>query len=87
MGEQVFWASGIIVVAAEAHVALFVDIDSQGIPGRDYNPHSEVKLPVHDQHRVLYVLLDDPRLLGDSTRILAYDWFQMIHVVLSVARA
>lgn len=87
MGEQVFWASGIIVVAAEAHVALFVNIDSQGVPGRDYNPHSEVKLPVHDQHRVLYVLLDDPSRLGACARVLAYDWFQMIHVVLGVARA
>lgn len=31
-------------MAAETHVALLIDVDAQGIPSRDHDPHAYVKL-------------------------------------------
>ena len=46
MREQILWASGVVIVAAETHVTLFVDIDLQGVPSGDHYPDSDVQLAI-----------------------------------------
>ena len=81
--EKVLRAAWVVIIAAEAHVALLVNIDTKWIPWWDYDPYSDVKLTVHDQHRVFNVLLDNPCLLRIGIDIIA-PRFHVTHVVLSV---
>jgi len=51
---------GTVVLAAESYVPLFIHVHSQRVPAVNYYPHSEVKLALHYQHRILYVFLNHP---------------------------
>ena len=64
MTEQVGWGPRVVVIAGEPAVAILVDVDAQWVPGWDDDPHADVELALHDQHWILDVLLDHPRLLG-----------------------
>ena len=74
----VFW---IIIIAAKSYVALFEDINLQGVPVGDNDPHSNVQLAIHDYQWVLDVLLDDPGLLGVDVGVVV-DLLGWVYVVL-----
>ena len=84
MGEQVLGTSRVIVIAAKAHVTLFIDIDLEWVPRWDHHPHAYVKLSIHDKHRILDVFLDHPRLLCVRSLVTDY-WLHMAHVVILAA--
>ena len=82
--EKVRWAARVVVIAAKTEIALLEDVDAEGVPRGDDNPHADVKLAIKDQHWVLDVLLDHPRLLRVGLAVLSY-WFHVVQVVLSSA--
>ena len=63
MAEKVGGLLGVIVIATEAQVAILVHIDAEWVPRGNNHPDTNVELPLHDQHGILDVLLDDPGLL------------------------
>ena len=67
MSVEIRWASWIVIVAAETQVALPINVDLQRVPAGDDDPHANVKLSIHDQHRVLNVFLNYPRLFRESS--------------------
>lgn len=77
------WAARVIVIAAEAQVALLVDVNLEGVPAGDYYPHADVKLTIHNQHRVLDIFLNHPGLFRVRLIVWHACWF-MIHVILRI---
>ena len=51
---------GTVILAAEPDVPLLVHIYSERVPAINHNPHAEVELALHNQHRVFYVFLNHP---------------------------
>lgn len=85
MRKEVFRAARVVIIAAEAQVALLVNIDSQRVPAWDDDPHADIKFSIHDQHWVLNVLLDDPCLLGVALGVIERHLsLNLIHVVLRI---
>ena len=58
----------VVVMATKSNVAVFEPVNSQRIPRGYYDPYSDIELPIHDEHRILDVLLYYPSLslLGSS---------------------
>ena len=78
-------ASWVVIIAAKSEIALFVDVYFERVPAGYDHPHANVKLPIHDQHRILDILLDDPGLFGVSlpiaVQLITADF---VHVVLRI---
>ena len=64
MTVQVIELFRVIIVRAEPEVAVFINVYLEWVPGRDYYPHSDVKLTPVYQHRVANIFLDHPSLLS-----------------------
>ena len=60
MPEAVLELTCVVVYAGESHVAVLPYVYSQWVPRLHDDPDSDVELAMHDEHRVLNVLLDDP---------------------------
>ena len=85
MRKQVFRAARVVIVAAEAQVALLVNVDTKWVPAWDDYPHADIKFAIHDQHWVLNVLLDYPCLLGVALGVIERHLsLNFIHVVLRI---
>ena len=72
VGKEIRRVSRVVVLADESDVTFFEDIDLQRIPVGDYHPHSDVQLAVHDQKRVLDILLNYPSFLRVNIHGIVY---------------
>jgi len=81
--KQVLRTLRVIVVAAEANVALLVEVDFERVPRRNDDPDADVELAIHYQHWVLYVLLNHPSLFCVHIVVVA-GRLHVVHVVLRV---
>ena len=79
MAEKVGGLLGVIVIATEAQVAILVHIDAEWVPRGNNHPDTNVELPLHDQHGILDVLLDDPVLHLATVENIVVDLTQVPH--------
>ena len=63
MHELIVQAIRVVVIGSETQVALVEIPDSQWLPRGHHYPLPDVELLIQDDHRVLYVLLNDPDLI------------------------
>ena len=85
MRKEIFRAAWVVIIAAKAQVALLENVDTQRVPARDDDPHANIKFSIHDQHRILNVLLDDPCLFGVALGVIKRHLsLNSIHVVLRI---
>ena len=60
VAEFVLIFAWVIVITRKAEVTVFPDKNPERIPRRYYYPYSYVIFAIHNDHRILYVFLNDP---------------------------
>lgn len=83
MREQVLGAPWVVITATKTEVAIFENVDLERVPRRNDNPDPDVKLAIKNEHGVLNVFLDHPRLLRVGLLVIP-NWFHVIQIVLGV---